>query len=51
VNVAQAAKGRYLTIAITDANDGATYDHGDLGDAFLTRVPPSPVAGTLIGIQ
>ncbi len=47
VNVEEVHKGRYLTIAITDANDGATCDHGYLGDAFLT-LTPEPPKGTII---
>jgi len=51
VSVSQVSTGRYLTIAITDANDGASSDHGYLGDPFLTLVPaaePVPVKGILI---
>lgn len=54
VSVSQVAKGRYLTIAITDANDGSICDHGYLGDAFLTLIPytpPEPSKGTLIRVQ
>jgi hypothetical protein len=51
VTVTQVNKGRYLTIAITDANDDTTCDHGYLGDAFLTLIPytpPEPPKGTVI---
>jgi hypothetical protein len=54
VTVNQVSKGRYLTIAITDANDGNVCDHGYLGDAFLTLVPyapPEPEKGTLIAVH
>jgi len=47
-------KGRYLTIAVTDANDDATCDHGYLGDAFLTLIPytpPEPRKGTAILVR
>jgi len=53
VNVTQVSKGRYLTIAITDANDGNVCDHGYLGDAFLTLIPytpPPPYRGTCLRI-
>ncbi len=53
VSVTQVSKGRYLTIAITDANDSANSDHGYLGDAFLTLVPyvpPVPSKGTCIKV-
>jgi len=45
------SKGRYLTIAVTDANDGTICDHGYIGDAFLTLIPytpPPPFRGTCI---
>jgi hypothetical protein len=42
VTVNQVSKGRYLTIAITDANDGNVCDHGYIGDAFLTLIPYTP---------
>jgi len=54
VTVNQVSKGRYLTIAVTDANDGNVCDHGYLGDAFLTLVPytpPEPSRGTCITIH
>jgi hypothetical protein len=44
VNVTQVSKGRYLTVAITDANDGNVCDHGYLGDPFLTLVPFAAIA-------
>jgi hypothetical protein len=53
VTVTQVSKGRYLTIAITDANDNNVCDHGYLGDAFLTLVPytpPVPSKGTCFKI-
>lgn len=54
VTVKQVSKGRYLTIAITDANDNNVCDHGYLGDAFLTLVPympPVPNKGTCITVH
>ena len=54
VTVTQVNKGRYLTIAITDANDGTVCDHGYLGDAFLTLIPytpPEPRKGTAILVR
>jgi hypothetical protein len=54
VTVTQVNKGRYLTIAVTDANDGTVCDHGYLGDAFLTLIPytpPPPPKGTAILIH
>jgi hypothetical protein len=51
VNVRQVSKGKYLTIAITDANNSANCDHGYLGDAFLTLVIPEPYRGTCIMLQ
>ena len=51
VTVNQVSKGRYLTIAITDANDGNVCDHGYIGDAFLTLIPytpPPPYRGTCV---
>lgn len=51
ITVTQVRKGRYLTIAITDANDGTVCDHGYLGDAFLTLIPYAPPRGTVILVQ
>ena len=54
VNITQVSKGKYLTIAVTDANDSANSDHGYLGDPFLTLVPftePEPSKGTCIRIH
>jgi len=48
VNVKQVSKGKFLTIAITDANDGNSCDHGYLGDAFLMLEMPEPIKGTVI---
>jgi hypothetical protein len=51
VSVSQVSAGRYLTIAITDANDGTVCDHGYLGDPFLTLIPYTPPKGTIILLQ
>ena len=54
VNVSKVSTGRYLTIAITDSNDGPSCDHGYLGDPFLTLIPftePEPSKGTCIRIH
>ena len=54
VSVTQVNKGRYLTIAITDANNDTICDHGYLGDAFLTLIPytpPEPRRGTAILVR
>ena len=54
VSVSKVSTGRYLTIAITDANDGTVCDHGYLGDAFLTLVPytpPPPYRGTCFWVH
>ena len=55
VTVTEAATGRYLSIAITDANDDTICDHGYLGDPFLHLTltpppppPPPPPTGTMI---
>lgn len=48
VTVTQVNKGRYLTIAVTDANDGTVCDHGYLGDAFLTLIPPRKGTAILV---
>ena len=55
VTVTEAATGRYLSIAITDANDDTLCDHGYLGDPFLHLTltpppppPPPPPTGTMI---
>ena len=42
---------RYLTLAISDANDGINSDHGYFGDPFLHMVPePSSAVLTLLGL-
>ncbi len=54
VTVRQVATGRYLSIAICDANNGISADHGYIGDPFLTLVPytpPPPSRGTSILIH
>jgi hypothetical protein len=46
ITVTEVSTGRYLSIAITDANDDPFCDHGYLGDPFLHLTlppPPSPV--------
>ncbi len=51
VTVNQVSAGRYLSIAISDANNGISADHGYIGDPFLTLIPyvaPEPSRGTLI---
>lgn len=50
VSVGQVSTGRYLTIAICDANNGIASDHGYLGDPFLTLVP-IPTQGTLFIVR
>jgi len=54
VTVNQVSTGRYLSIAICDANNGIGSDHGYLGDPFLTLVPytpPEPSRGTLFSLH
>ena len=54
VTVTEAATGRYLSIAICDANNDISSDHGYIGDPFLTLipyVPPEPPGGTRIMLQ
>lgn len=54
ITVDEVSSGRYLTIAICDANDNKDADHGYLGDPFLNLIlytPPEPPKGTFILIQ
>jgi len=53
VTVTKVNKGHYLSIAICDANNGISSDHGYLGDPFLTltTTPPEPEKGTFFFIQ
>lgn len=58
VTVNEVSTGRYLSIAITDANNDASCDHGYLGDPFLHLTltpppppPPPPWIGTMIMLQ
>jgi hypothetical protein len=51
ITVDEVSSGRYLTIAICDANDNKSADHGYLGDPFLNLIPytpPAPPKGTMI---
>jgi len=54
VTVNAVSTGRYLSIAISDANNGISADHGYIGDPFLTLIPfkePEPPKGLIILIQ
>lgn len=47
ITVTEVSTGRYLSIAITDANDDPFCDHGYLGDPFLhLTLPPPPLRYT-----
>lgn len=48
ITVDEVSSGRYLTIAICDANDNVDNDHGYLGDPFLNLTPYIPPKGTII---
>ena len=54
ITIDEVFTGRYLTIAICDANDNTNSDHGFLGDPFLNLIPytePEPPKGTIILIN
>ena len=54
ITVNEVSTGHYLSIAISDANNGIGADHGFIGDPFLTLIPytpPEPPTGTIMMIN